>query len=380
MGIHYSLFQNGSNLNYKIKEYIRKKDYTNAISCLEILAETNNLDAIMDLSKIYLEMNDIKTAKKYLKMAVEQATNGEAMYLLGQLYYNESKSNKAVKLFSFAYQLNYMPAIYMFGKCFKRGIGLMFPNEDKAKELFTIGMDRHCPKCICALGSISYAKGNIKDAHKYFEQAIKYDSPKAYYYLGKLYYAEKQKSIGKSYNQVACNKDYTRAMWYMTDICINENDLVNAIKYIMLCIDRGYLKIALSIKSILSQSTKNPFSTKENRKILKFYLQYNTMENSIHIGSLGTMLDIYNYPRLTVLYQLNKTLEQRIGPDIDLLLSDHNQDDNVDNDKNFIEQEIEYLEKINTLLKNHLDASPDSDNPIAYHWAKVDWNNMINKN
>ena len=49
MGNHYSLIQGEQNLNYKIKEYIQKKDYTNAIFYLEILAEIDNLNAIEQL-------------------------------------------------------------------------------------------------------------------------------------------------------------------------------------------------------------------------------------------------------------------------------------------------------------------------------------------
>ena len=213
--------------------YQKKEQYDKAIKYHKRSGLSISLKKLGD---IYSDnFKDYETAKKYYLEAINLG-DVRAMYALGYQYDIIHKDYEmAIKYYEMASNsgdsLNNLGYIYQH----------IYNDYDKAKHYYILSSNLDCISAYYNLGCLYEEKdNNIKMAKECYLKTIKLDNESVYaiYRLGVIY-SEKNKIRAKRYFQMSANLGDADSMFELYELYLEECDLVNAEKYLILAYENG---------------------------------------------------------------------------------------------------------------------------------------------
>lgn len=117
--------------------YYNDEKYKEAIRLFQQSASSNDRDALFFLGIIYMEgkgvIKDQRKALEYWNKAIENGSV-EAMYSVGELYYNLKDYTNALMYFKAAAALGHAPSMYLMSIFYDYGLGGVTQDHSKARE------------------------------------------------------------------------------------------------------------------------------------------------------------------------------------------------------------------------------------------------------
>ena len=259
------------------------------------------------LGDIYVDkFKDYETAEKYYMNGIN-LNCFYSMKGLALMYENVYKNYEmAIKYYEMAGNLKDSTSLNNIGYIYE----YEYNNYDKAKQYYSLSCDLDNNVAYYNLGQIYHNHYNdTKKAKKYYLKSIELDAECAYpfYCLGYIY-LEKNKTKAKKYFQIAASLNYFKSMIELSKLHLEENDLNNAEKYLILAHENGLKETAYYLAKFYYKHKNNielaekyyklSLEPKAIDKLYGLYIEHHKYEDVVILAS--------KYKKESVFELLNK--------------------------------------------------------------------------